>query len=206
MKTIHFISLVGLLLGACSSIERGVVVAKGHRVKPEATPPIDYYWVDVRGQNREGRRVTERLELFKPDWDRFPKGAVISPHDFEPLGVVKRLAMSLPAPTPGPVAASRKPASKKTPPTRGKKAKESAPTAVVAKKPNEEARYRNAESRANDDPAIRELKLRIHNAKSDDEQAAAWQEYRRALFQKMRGLDPSLKDRIDQAESARGQR
>ena len=74
VKTIHLICLlVLLLLGACSSIDRGVVVGKGRRFRPGATPPIDYYWVDVRGKNSSGERVTKRIELFQRDWNRFDR-------------------------------------------------------------------------------------------------------------------------------------
>ena len=81
MKTNHFISLFGLLLlVGCSMIERGVVVAKGHRENAAVSPPIDYYWVDVLGENRAGEEKTERVQLFKPDWDRYKKGDRIAPH------------------------------------------------------------------------------------------------------------------------------
>lgn len=221
MKTTAFISLLGLLLlGACSSIERGVVTAKGHRVDAIVSPPIDYFWVEVRGENRAGEEKTERVQLFKPDWDRFKKGDLILPHDFDMIGATKAIGVSVkkfarikdePTPKPEiPKAATPKPATPKiaTPkPVKADRAKtrrKSAPLSTPAPKPETEsaraARFHSAEARAHDDAAVRQMKLKIHAARTDDEQAAAFQAYRRALFQKMRELEPSLKDRIDAAE------
>ena len=230
VKTTPFICLLGLLLlGACSSIERGVVTAKGHRVDAIVSPPIDYYWVEVRGKNRAGEEKTERVQLFKKDWDRFKKGDRISPHDFDMIGATKAIGVSVkkfarikdePMPKPAtPKAAKPKPATPKiATPKPAKTPKKSAPLAtpelapkpvIATPKPKTEtetartARFHNAEARAHDDAAVREMKLKIHAARTNDEQAAAFQAYRRALFQKMRELEPSLKDRIDAAETQR---
>lgn len=225
MKTNHFISLFGLLLlVGCSMIERGVVVAKGHRENAAASPPIDYYWVDVLGKNRAGEEKTERVQLFKPDWDRYKEGDRISPHDYDMIGVTKSLGDSVkklarikaePAPTPTP--ATLEPAQRESPPARKKSPPTPTPVPVAKPaaprpppKPETEAtraaKLRNAEAHAVEDPAVRELKKKIYSAKTDEEQAAAYREYRSGLYQKMRELEPSLKDRIDQTESAAGQR
>ena len=222
MKTSSFIGLLGMLLsGACSSIERGVVVGKGHRVKPAATPPIDYYWVDVRGRNHDGERVTERLQLFKWDWDRFDEGDLISPQEFGPIEAAKRLGNSLETytraagdsvretilrPEPRPAKREIVKPRRKAPPVSPRKpgGKSSGPAAPHSA--SVETRYRDAEARVIEDPDVRDLKLKIHDAKSEAEQGAAFQEYRRTLYRKMRELDPSLKTRIDAAESAPGSR
>ena len=221
MKTNHFFPLLGLLLlGGCSSIERGVVVSKGHRENTAVSPPIDYYWVDVRGKNRAGVEKTERVQLFKPDWDRYKKGNRISPHDHDLLGVaralgasVKQLAKAEARPTPAPAKpkpknTGRPVARKKSPPP-----PVPAPSPVAPRprpKPETEtsrsAKLRSTEARAFEDPVVRDLKKKIYGAKTDEEQTAAYREYRRGLYQKMRELEPALKDRIDAAESAAGQR
>ena len=219
MKTNHFISLFGLLLlNGCSMIDRGVVVAKGHRENAAMSPPIDYYWVDVLGENRAGEAKTERVQLFKSDWDRYQEGDRISPHDYDMIGATKSLGDSVkklarikaeptpPPATPEPAPRENPPARKKSPPT---------PTPVPVAKPatprphpkpeteaTRAAKLRNAEAHALEDPAVRELKKKIYGAKTDEEQAAAYREYRSGLYQKMRELEPSLKDRIDAAESA----
>ena len=145
--------------------------------------------------------MTERLHLFKRDWAQLRTGDAISPQEFDMLGFGKtlrassrRIAEIVGEPTAepaAPVVAERRVAARRKPPARPVKT-------------DREEIFRNVEARAHSDPAVRELKLKIHNAKTDEEQAAAWQEHRRALFQKMRDLEPSLKDRIDQAENAPG--
>ena len=54
-----------------------------------------------------------------------------------------------------------------------------------------------------DDQFAQIFRTSCRQSPTDDEQAAAFQAYRRALFQKMRELEPSLKDRIDAAETQR---
>lgn len=199
-----------LLLGACSTIERGVVVRKGHTIKSSGTEPSAYYWVDVRGKQRDGDLKTERVPLFKRDWERFRKGDVITPHDFDMLGAtaglrasVKKIAKLGSTPPPATPKARTRPTpvrSKAPPPAPTPKA--GAPKPSAETEAAREARFRNVEARAHADAGIRELKLKIHDAKTNEEQAAAWQEHRRALYQKMRELEPSLKDRIDQAENS----
>ena len=216
VKTTPFLCLSMLLfLGACSSIERGVVLEKGHRVNAAVSPPIDYYWVDVRGKNRGGEEATERVQLFKPDWDRYQKGDRISPHDYDMIGAAKALTVSVkkiakigakptPAP-PTPKAAKRdRPAKRKKSPPPPIPAAKPVATHVQPKPESEAARAaksRSVEGRAVEDPAVRDLKKKIYSAKTDEEQAAAYREYRRGLYQKMRELEPSLKERIDAAEA-----
>ncbi len=213
VKTIQFLLLSSLLLlGACSSIEHGTVVGKGHHENSAVNPPIDFYWVEVSGKDRDGQPATERVQLFQRDWDRYKKGDRISPHEYDMIGATKALKASVkklakigraPTPetaTPKPAQADRKATPKKVSP----------PPAIATPRPrvaaesaaSREAKFRNVETRANEDPTVRDLKLRIHGARTDEEQTAAFQEFRRALFQKMRDLDPSLKDRIDRAENA----
>ena len=197
VKTTPFLSLLGLLLlGACSSIDRGVVVGKGHRFRPGAVPPIECYWVDVRGPNAAGERVTERLQLFQRDWERFDEGDRIAPHDYDVVGAAKKISASVKKLT----QAGHKP--KHKPAGSGARKKSAPKTAAprVRSAADVEAQYRSVEARAHGDATVRELKLKIHNAKTDEEQTAAFQEHRRALFQKMRELEPSLKERIDAAE------
>lgn len=52
------------------------------------------------------------------------------------------------------------------------------------------------------DPQISELKEKLDSASSDDEQREVSKEYYRALFNKMRKLDGSMKDRINRMEAA----
>ena len=217
MKTNQFLPLLALLLlGGCSAIERGVVVAKGHRENTAVSPPIDYYWVDVRGKNRAGEMKTERVQLFKPDWDRYKKGNRISPHEHDMIGAAKALGLSMkrlarfgakPTPSPTPSKAPQRPrsAARKKSPTLPASAPKPAAPRVRTKSETEtsrSAKLRSAEARAFEDPVVRDLKKKIYGAKTDEEQATAYREYRRGLYRKMRELEPALKERIDAAESA----
>lgn len=215
VKTIQLTCLLGtLLFGACSSIERGVVVRKGQGISTTPTTRTQDYWVDVRGKNKDGEAVAERLHLFKQDWNRFSEGDSISPHDFDLIGAgkafrasVKRLTQTGNEPArkrTRPKLARTRPAAPQMPPSA--RVGGASPRAVPSTEAEKEERFRSVEARAHADPAVRELKLQIHGAKTNDEQTAAWQAHRRALFQKMRDLDPSLKDRIDRADSAGGAR
>lgn len=208
MKITPFICLFGLLLlGGCSSIERGVVVAKGQRQNTSVYPPIDYYWVDVRGENRGGRQVTERVQLFKPDWSDFKKGDRISPHDYDMIGVARALGFSLKGKAEAVATRTPKPALRKSPPpAAARKAATPRPRTAHESEAVRTARFRDVEARALEDTGVRESKEKIYSAKTDDEQTAAYREYRSALYRKMREMAPTLKDRIDQAESAQGQR
>ena len=52
------------------------------------------------------------------------------------------------------------------------------------------------------DPKLQELKLKADTAATDEEARKALRTYNKALFQKMRDLDPSIKERIDKMEAA----
>ena len=64
------------------------------------------------------------------------------------------------------------------------------------------ARFRDVKAKALADPHVKELQEKSDNAAEGDEQQKASREYYRALFNKMRRLDPSLKERIDRTEAA----
>jgi hypothetical protein len=117
-----------------------------------------------------------------------------------------------PAATPTPKKAKKKKAAPKATPSA-----EPAPAEKpsIAEKPHpaatpetlteeqKDARYRDAQAKALEDRNVRALKMKTHAAKTDEEQQKAMQEYRKALFDKMRQLDGSIKDRIDKAEAAK---
>jgi hypothetical protein len=66
----------------------------------------------------------------------------------------------------------------------------------------EKARYNELRKKAMSDPQISALKEKLDSASSDDEQRELSKEYYRALFNKMRKLDGSMKDRIDRMDAA----
>ena len=195
---------LGLLLCGCTTVRKGVVVGKGSRVEPSKFPPVENYWVDVRGLNRSGVKVTQRVLLFKKDWKKIGKGARIAPADYGGMGLPaasRRLAKGG-TPKPGkrsPGSDSRIATVRKAPPAVAerlppKKAAPKPPAATAAD-------FRAVEARAGEDAAVREAKGRIHSATTPEEQSRAWEEYRGALLRKMRELAPSLEGRIRKAEA-----
>ena len=193
---------LGLMLGGCTTVKKGVVVGKGSRVDLARYSRVENYWVDVRGPDADGEKVTDRVLVFKKDWEKISKGDRIAPADFGALDLsatAQKLAKrgmlrwrkqrpeaqvrTAPARKPPRIAANRPP-SKKVP-------KKPAPTA--------EPDFRAVEARAHEDASVREAKRKIHAAATPEEQARAWEEYRSTLHKKMRELAPTL--RIDKVET-----
>jgi hypothetical protein len=178
------LSLLSLLLGGCATIEKGVVVGKGSVVKPGPYPPIENYWVDVRGKNAEGDRVTERVLLFKPDWDKIRKGDRIAPADYGAVDLGTALRKILEG---EPVrkkqlagtTASRKRAAKKGPQPVAELAAAKRQAPRVQEKPA-------APTEPHEEADVREAKRKVHAAKTPEEQSRAWEEYQALLARKQR--------------------
>ncbi len=66
----------------------------------------------------------------------------------------------------------------------------------------EKAKYDEVKVRAGGDAKVAELKNKADNAVSDEDARKELKAYNRALFQKMRTLEPSIKSRIDRMEAA----
>ena len=80
-----------------------------------------------------------------------------------------------------------------------------APT-VETKTPAEEeaetsAHFQAAKTKALQDPHIQDLQNAADSATGDDAKAAM-RRYYKALYEKMRDIDPSISDRIDRTEAA----
>jgi hypothetical protein len=65
----------------------------------------------------------------------------------------------------------------------------------------ESSHFQAAKTKAMADPHILDLQSKADSATGDDATAAT-KRYYRALYDKMRDIDPSIKDRIDRAEAA----
>lgn len=227
MKRPKFFSAIPILtaltlavfFSACSAIKRGKVVNKGVNQTGTKLHPGPIHWVDVRGENTKGKVVTARIEFFAMDWKTIKKGQWIAPASygfprflqrihaykeeqrqesghFASSGTIakskgrtktKRVARRTPATTPEPIEAVTSPPASHTP----------TPVAV-----EREERLRLVREKAIEDESVRAMKKNIHSARSDEEQARAWKEYRSALHEKMRTLDPTLSDLIDQQDAA----
>jgi hypothetical protein len=66
----------------------------------------------------------------------------------------------------------------------------------------ERAKFTEAKTKAMEDAEIQELKLKADTAPTEEEARKAMRSYNKALFRKMRSLDPSIKERIDATEAA----
>jgi hypothetical protein len=75
-------------------------------------------------------------------------------------------------------------------------------SAIAAQEAQEKARYRQVRAKALEDPNVLSLQDKADTAPNEDEQKAASKSYYKALFDKMREIEPSLKDRIDRTEAA----
>jgi hypothetical protein len=65
----------------------------------------------------------------------------------------------------------------------------------------ESAHFHEAKDKALQDPHLQELQNAADSATGDDAKAAM-RRYYKALYEKMRDIDPSIKDRIDRTEAA----
>jgi hypothetical protein len=77
---------------------------------------------------------------------------------------------------------------------------------VETKSPAEEdaeesTRLKAAKVKAMQDPDLQDLQAKADSATGDDATAAT-RRYYKALYEKMREIDPALKDRIDRTEAA----
>ena len=199
--TLRFLGL-GLLLSGCATVKKGVVVGKGSLVKPSKFPIIENYWVDVRGVDEDGVRVTERVLLFKKDWQRISKGARIVPADYGVMGLGEAFRKLAKRAKPKPTkrsghSDSRIAAARKAPPAVAERLP--GKTAAAKPAPATEEDFRAVEARAHEDATVREAKRKIHSATTPDEQTRAWEEYRNTLSRKIRELSPVPGERINKA-------
>ncbi len=74
------------------------------------------------------------------------------------------------------------------------------PTAVKAGSDDE--RFANARKTAAEDPKVLELREKADLAKTEEAGSKAMKAYLRALYAKMRVLEPSLEERINLTEAA----
>lgn len=74
-------------------------------------------------------------------------------------------------------------------------------TSPLEEEANESKHFQDAKARALADPHIQDLQSAMDGATGDDAKAAS-RRYYKALYEKMREIDPSVKDRIDRTEAA----
>lgn len=67
--------------------------------------------------------------------------------------------------------------------------------------PDETARFEQARTKALADKQVKQLQDKADNAVKDEDQRKASKEYYKALYSRMRKIDPSLKESIDRTEA-----
>jgi hypothetical protein len=77
-----------------------------------------------------------------------------------------------------------------------------APLSVEDQEAKDKARYHEIKAQALEDKEIKALKEKADNATSDDAEHEAELQYNKALFRKLRAMDPSISDYIDRMEKA----
>jgi hypothetical protein len=108
----------------------------------------------------------------------------------------------------GPAAAADRPAGVALP--KGRKGAKNAASSLLNKADTEEGdpeeiekkHYDQAKAKAMEMPEILALKEKADNAATDEESRRALRSFNKALFNKMRQLDPTIKDRADRVEAA----
>src|SRR5438132_22984 len=87
-------------------------------------------------------------------------------------------------------------------PPRAERAKQKPSAAAWLKVPQETARFQQAKAKALADKRIKDLQEKADSAPNEDAQQKASKAYYKALYDRMRKIDPGLKDRIDRTENA----
>jgi hypothetical protein len=211
--SIIFAALTGLLalaLVSCSTVKRGKVVRKGVTASGTVSRPWPTYWVDVRGKNRNDELVTARVELFHVDWKPIETGQWIAPDDFGFPRFIQRVTSFRPEQQRAEsgrfgtsvTVAKPKPKARKKRTVAKSNSSTPAPSEGATDEAQRQARFREVREQAVEDEGVRALKKDIHAAANDEAQSKAWTQYRKALHEKMRVIDPSLGDLIEKAEAA----
>ena len=76
------------------------------------------------------------------------------------------------------------------------------PLSIEEQEAKDRARYHEIKAQVLQDPEVKALKEKADNAGTDAEQRAAEKTFDKALFKKMRTLDPSISEYIDRVEKA----
>jgi hypothetical protein len=127
------------------------------------------------------------------------KPAASKPADTEPTASTPPETAEPAAPKP----AATKPTARKTASKPAATTKTSTPPAgTIDPEELDRQKYDTAKAKAMEDPEIQALKKKADEAVTDDEAIQAQRAYNKALFAKMRKLDPLIKERIDRMEAA----
>jgi hypothetical protein len=175
---------------------------------PVATPlpvgtPRAGFWDRVLGRNREAS--TER-QATSPKADKTASKATP-----EPKPTAKKPATAAAAkPTatagtestpPKPASPPRPTASSRPPASRSALAPALAPGEDGVSEAEERTKFAEAKTKALESTALQELKLKADTAPTEEEARRSLRAYNKALFLRMRQIDPSIRERIDATEA-----
>lgn len=173
----------------------------GRRTKPvpQATPPPSTPKPVTRHARRpraesgtDSQATTEGTER-KADTKGHEKVASDQPTEAETKGAAARQAESAPSSA---AAITKKRAGQRT-----SAAKATPPAELTTPEAQEKWKYDETRKKALEDEEVRKLKEKANTAPNEEEGRRALRAYNKALFNKMRSLDPSIKDRIDAMEA-----
>lgn len=158
--------------------------------KPEAEP--------APKAKSKAKRTTEKPDKTAKPKTRTEPDEKPKPEPEKPRATPEPRPRTTPAPKPA-TAATPKPKPAATTP---KATPAPAPAADADVETVERYKFTEAKRKALEDPAIQDLKLKADTAPSETEARKALRSYNKALFQKMKKIDPSIGDRIDATEAA----
>ena len=151
-------------------------VIKKKVVKPRAkTPKTEVVDSD---ENASAPEKTPKVEATKPPEDSTP-----------PTTTEDKPKLSTPKPGKGKGTAQR---AENFPPST-----DNADAEIVEKQ-----KYDQAKAKAVADPKVQELRGKADAAPSDDESRKALRAYNKAMFKRMKEIDPSIKDHVERMEAA----
>ncbi|HSI14086.1 MAG TPA: hypothetical protein VK961_18710 [Chthoniobacter sp.] len=106
-----------------------------------------------------------------------------------------------PSTTPAPTTPAATPTSKKSGKTKPE-VSSTEPGADVDAEAKEKARFEAAKSKALEDPQVKSLKAKADGASTEEESKAALRSYNKALYLKVKKIDPSVSEWADRMEAA----
>ena len=173
----------------------------GRRTKhvPQATPPpstpkpVPRHARRPRAESGTDSQATTEDTERKANTKGHEKVAGDQPTEVETKGAAARQAESGTSSAP---AVTKKRAGQRT-----SAAKAPPPAELTTPEAQEKWKYDETRKKALEDEEVRKLKEKADTAPNEEEGRRALRAYNKALFNKMRSLDPSIKDRIDAMEA-----
>jgi hypothetical protein len=167
---------------------------------PVATPlPVEAprrgFWDRVLGRNRSAAKDDAKPEKAAPKTTPAPRITAKRPAPAAKPAAASDTSSAPPKPaaTPRRAAVSRPPASRS--------AAALDPGDEGTSEAEERAKFAEAKTKALESTALQDLKLKADTATDEDEARRSLRAYNKALFLRMRQIDPSIRERIDATEA-----